>query len=173
MTYFLQKKADLITNEKKSDSVEIGTYRGFTMHLNYSAIGNEHTLTLRGAISHSTPLGQDVRGNLTRIDNTLDKMESRLNAVVSQLENFKNQQAAAKVELGKPFLGEQELKEKTELLAQLDAELNLSASSPLEEEKSDEPIITKSSRPSVLDSLKNQPKVPTEPRTKKEREEVR
>ena len=71
---------------KSSDSVEIGSYKGFSMHLSFSAFGSQHTLTLKGAMSHTTPIGGDARGNLVRIENALNAMLERLKSVTSQLE---------------------------------------------------------------------------------------
>ncbi len=59
---------------KNSDPVEIGSYKGFAMYLSYAAFGNEHTLTLEGAMSHTAKLGFDAMGNITRIDNALNGM---------------------------------------------------------------------------------------------------
>lgn len=156
---------------KNSDPVEIGSYKGFTMYLSYAAFGNEHTLTLKGAMSHTAKLGLDARGNLTRIDNALNGMQGRLQAVQKELENLHNQQTAAKVEVQKPFMQEQELKDKTARLAVLDKELNMSAmrSAP----SRDTEVVAKRERPSILDSLK-QPsqKGTTHPKkSKSEREE--
>lgn len=156
---------------KNSDPVEIGSYKGFTMYLSYAAFGNEHTLTLKGAMSHTAKLGLDARGNLTRIDNALSGMQGRLQAVQKELENLYNQQAAAKVEVQKPFMQEQELKDKTARLAVLDKELNMSAmrSAP----SRDTAVVAKRERPSVLDSLKQPPPKGTAlpKKSKTEREE--
>lgn len=156
---------------KNSDPVEIGSYKGFTMYLSYTAFGNEHTLTLKGAMSHTAKLGLDARGNLTRIDNALNNMPQRLQSVQKELENLYNQQAAAKVEVQKPFMQEQELKDKTARLAVLDRELNMSAmrSAP----SRDTAMVSKQARPSILDSLKQQtPKSAMPPKkSKTEREE--
>ena len=156
---------------KNSDPVEIGSYKGFTMYLSYTAFGNEHTLTLKGAMSHTAKLGLDARGNLTRIDNALNGMQGRLQAVQKELENLYNQQAAAKVEVQKPFMQEQELKDKTARLAVLDKELNMSAmrSAP----SRDTAVVAKRQRPSVLDSLKQPPPKGTisSKKSKTEREE--
>lgn len=156
---------------KNSDPVEIGSYKGFTMYLRYAAFGNEHTLSLKGAMSHTVKLGLDARGNLTRIDNALNNMPQRLQSVQKELENLYNQQAAAKLEVQKPFTQEQELKEKTARLAVLDRELNMSAmrSAP----SKDTAMVSKQARPSILDSLKKQTPKSTIPpkKSKTEREE--
>lgn len=156
---------------KNSDPVEIGSYKGFTMYLSYAAFGNEHTLTLKGAMSHTAKLGLDARGNLTRIDNALNGMQGRLQAVQKELENLYNQQAAAKIEVQKPFVQEQELKDKTARLAVLDKELNMSAMRPATAK--DTEVVAKRERPSILDSLKQQPPKGTthSKKIKSEREE--
>lgn len=155
---------------KNSDPVEIGSYKGFTMYLSYAAFGNEHTLTLKGAMSHTAKLGLDARGNLTRIDNALNSMPQRLQAVQKELENLYNQQTAAKVEVQKPFMQEQELKEKTARLAVLDKELNMSAM--CESSSKDTAMVSKQKRPSVLDCLKQPPQkglsVPKKSKTERE-----
>lgn len=138
---------------KNSNPVEVGTYRGFTMFLSYGGMLDGHQLTLKGAMSHTAKLGLDARGNLTRIDNALSAMPERLKAVTEQLDNLCKQQEAAKAELGKPFLQEQELKNKVARLATLDAELNMGAGQP--QESADR--IAKQARPSILDSLKQPP----------------
>ena len=94
-------------------------------------------------------LGADIRGNLLRIDNTLEKMPDRLVAVKAQLDNLFAQQEAAKAEVGKPFPQEDELRQKSARLAELDALLNIDGGHRHEEQ-----AIAKCARPSVLDGLK-------------------
>ncbi len=105
-------------------------------------------------MTHRTTLGMDPVGALVRIDHTLDKMPERLEAVRTQLENLFDQREAAKAEVGKPFPREDELKEKSARLAELDVLLNIDGSHSQGEPKS--------ARPSVLDSLKR----PLPPREK-------
>ena len=99
--------------------------------------------------SHRTTLGIDPTGALIRIDHTLDKIPERLAAVKSQLDDLFAQREAAKAEIGKPFPREDELKEKSARLAELDVLLNIDGS-----HSQGEQAIAKSARPSVLDSLK-------------------
>lgn len=103
-------------------------------------------------MTHRTPLGTDPFGALVRIDHTLDKMPERLAAVKNQLKNLFDQREAAKAEIGKPFPREDELKEKSARLAELDVLLNIDSS-----HSQGEQAIAKSARPSVLDSLKRPP----------------
>jgi hypothetical protein len=135
----------------KNESVEIGQYRGFSMHLSFDSFDKEYRLTLKGAMSHSAALGTDVRGNLLRVDNALADMPERLRSVQAQLENLYQQQEAAKQEIGKPFPQETELAQKSARLAVLDAELNMDGGRPPARGQT---RIAKQERPSVLDGLK-------------------
>ncbi|NCC69340.1 MAG: helicase SNF2, partial [Clostridia bacterium] len=136
---------------KNMEPVEIGFYRGFAMSVSFEPFENTYTLTLKGKMTHRVELGKDPRGNLLRIDNALDKMPERLESVKAQLENLYNQQAAAQLEVGKPFPQEDELKQKSARLIELDAELNMdNKSAPAKED-----IVAKSARPSVLEKLQD------------------
>ena len=59
------------------------------------------------------------------MDNALDSLSDRLGNCRSQLENVQQQLEAAKVEVEKPFPKEDELKEKTARLDELNILLNL------------------------------------------------
>ena len=160
---------DACKEVKTSDPVQIGSYRGYAMSVEFSAWKQEYTLLLKGQMTHRATLGTDPRGNLTRIDNALAQMPQRLEAAKAQLDNLYQQQAAAKEEVGKPFLYEEELKSKNARLVELDTLLNIDGKGPAH----DEAVVAKSTRPSVLDHLKR----PVPPRSidkkPKQHEEVR
>ena len=111
-------------------SVRIGHYRGFEMSLELSAFGREYILTLRGRMAHFTTLGSDPRGNIQRIDNTLGSMESRLKTVQDQIATLQKEQEAAKEEIAKPFAQEDELREKSARLIELDSLLDIGKGGP-------------------------------------------
>ena len=160
---------DACKEVKGSEPVQIGSYRGFTMSVEFSAWKQEYTLLLKGQMTHRASLGTDPRGNLTRIDNALSQMPQRLDATKAQLENLYQQQAAAKEEVGKPFSYEDDLRVKSARLVELDTLLNLDGKGRSQPES----VIAKSARPSVLDSLKR-PVPPRSPEKKpKQHEEVR
>ena len=160
---------DACKEVKTSDPVQIGSYRGFTMSVEFEAWKQEYTLLLKGQMTHRATLGTDPRGNLTRIDNALAQMPQRLEAVKNQLENLYQQQAAAKEEVGKPFPFEGDLRVKSARLVELDTLLNIDGKGHAQPET----VVTKSARPSVLDSLKR-PVPPRSPEKKpKQHEEVR
>ena len=160
---------DACKEVKTSDPVQIGSYRGFTMSVEFQAWKQEYTLLLKGQMTHRATLGTDPRGNLTRIDNALAQMPQRLEAVKNQLENLYQQQAAAKEEVGKPFPFEDDLRVKSARLVELDTLLNIDGKG----QSTPETVVAKSTRPSVLDSLKR-PVPPRSPEKKpKQHEEVR
>ena len=152
---------DACKEVKGPDPVPIGSYRGFAMSVEFSAWKQEYTLLLKGEMSHRAVLGTDPRGNLIRIDNALSLMPQRLKAVQNQLDNLYQQQAAAKAEVGKLFPQEQELREKSARLAELDAQLNMDGRG----RAALETVTAKSVRPSVLEGLKR-PVPPRSPEKK-------
>ena len=160
---------DACKEVKTSDPVQIGSYRGFIMSVEFEAWKQEYTLLLKGQMTHRATLGTDPRGNLTRIDNALAQMPQRLEAVKNQLENLYQQQAAAKEEVGKPFPFEDDLRIKSARLVELDTLLNIDGKGHAQPET----VAAKSARLSVLDSLKR-PVPPRSPEKKpKQHEEVR
>ena len=152
---------DACKEVKGADPVPVGSYRGFTMSVSFDAFRQEYMLLLKGQMTHRATLGTDPRGNLTRIDNALSQMPQRLEAVKNQLDNLYQQQAAAKAEVGKPFPQEQELRDKSARLAELDVLLNMDGRG----RPAPEAVLAKSSRPSVLEGLKR-PVPPRNPEKK-------
>ena len=160
---------DACKEVKTSDPVQIGSYRGFTMSVEFEAWKQEYTLLLKGQMTHRATLGTDPRGNLTRIDNALAQMPQRLEAVKNQLENLYQQQAAAKEEVGKPFPFEDDLRVKSARLVELDTLLNIDGKGHAQPET----VVAKSARPSVLDSLKRPATPRSTDKKPKQHEEVR
>ena len=138
---------------KSTEGIPIGSYRGFQMELSYNTFEKQFQITLKGEMSHRVSLGTDARGNLTRLDNALAGIPGRLERGQEQLENLRNQQAAAQVELTKPFPQEAELAEKSARLAELDAALSMDESISQDEAEVSEEV-GEGERPSVLEDLK-------------------
>lgn len=109
----------------KPEAQELGSYRGFGMELNFDPCSREYTITLKGKLRHTTALGTDIFGNIQRLDNLLDKMSEKKDKCVEQLGDIQTQLANAKVEVEKPFPHEEELKTKTERLAELNSLLDM------------------------------------------------
>lgn len=128
ITYTDKKEAgdkilELCKNIDKTEKQEIGSYRGFKMELNYE-YGSFH-IYLKNELSHSVILGNDNLGNITRINNELDGLSSDLQREETELENTKVQFENAKEECKRPFKQEQELKEKSKRLDEVNVLLNM------------------------------------------------
>jgi hypothetical protein len=110
------------------NATKVGEYKGFTMTLGYNYIREGFDLSLRAdGVAHQVELGASATGNMTRIDNALEKIPERLEATKERLADLEKQLEAAKEELGRPFPQERELKEKSARLAELDILLSMDA----------------------------------------------
>ena len=109
----------------ESDSIPLGQYRGFSMTLLYDAVHADYKLTLKGTLSHTTSLGADVFGNITRLDNLVDGLAKELEVYREALQDTQNQLENAEVELETPFTKEKELAEKSGRLKELNILLNM------------------------------------------------
>lgn len=76
---------DVCTKMTGSDAVFLGQYRGFSLVLSYDGPSNEYRMTMKGTLSHTAVLGADVFGNLTCMDNVLDGLPGKLEAVRAEL----------------------------------------------------------------------------------------
>ena len=160
---------DACKEVKNAEPVQVGSYRGFAMSVSFDAFRQEYTLQLKGQMTHQATLGADPRGNLTRIDNALAQMPQRLESVKAQLDNLYQQQAAAKEEVGRPFPYEDELREKSARLTELDTLLNIDSKAPGQQET----IVAKNTRPSVLEGLRRPMPPRAADKKSKSHEEVR
>lgn len=126
-----------------ANPVEIGSYRGFKMEVFYDTVNTHYCLNLCGKTRHKVELGSDALGNLTRIENEIAKIPTKLEAARTRKAETVEQLANAKTEVQKPFAFEIELKEKTDRLNALNIELNLDEKDTsvmdTEPEQSDEP----------------------------------
>jgi N12 class adenine-specific DNA methylase len=107
------------------DPIIIGEYRGFTMELFFDSFSREYKLSLKNELSYSVALGSDVHGNITRLDNTLEGFEVKLQACEEMLANNKTQLENAKVEVERPFAQDDDLKTKSARLDELNILLNM------------------------------------------------
>ena len=106
-------------------TVEIGEYAGMKMKVTFDSFNRKFVMSLKGELSHNFELGSDAFGNITRLHNVLDGMAGELSEAETKLNNVTHQLETAKMEVQKPFPAEEELKEKMERLAELDALLNM------------------------------------------------
>ena len=108
-----------------ADTEIFGEYRGFKMEIEFNQYERAYVVTLRENSSYHVTLGTDIHGNITRLDNAIDGIESRLNKAEEQLANTQAQLETAKVEVEKPFAQEDELQQKMARLTELNALLDM------------------------------------------------
>jgi len=107
------------------DPIPLGKYRGFEMELLFNTTERSYEVRIKGATSKTITLGDDAHGNITRIDNGIEKFAESLTFAESELENTKAQFETAKKEVQKSFIQEDELKSKLARLDELNILLNM------------------------------------------------
>ena len=130
----------------------IGSYRGFELSLRFDTFRSEYQAILKGQRRYPVPLGTDPLGNIIRLDNALNSFPERITAAENELDILHQQQAAAQIEVEKPFPQEEELAEKSARLAELNAQLDVDEKSHEPEQDEEEQEDTPR-RPSVLAAL--------------------
>ncbi len=107
------------------DPIPLGEYRGFQTELQFNTIERSYEVKIKGETSRTVSLGEDPFGNITRIDNGIERFSELLSFTKDELENTKNQFETAKKEVEKPFIQEEELKGKLARLDELNILLNM------------------------------------------------
>ncbi len=106
-------------------SGQVGEFHGFSMSAEFDSFHRVYTLTLKRQCSYKIEVGKDPLGNLQRISNVLSGICKKVSDTEQKLETLHQQLATAKEEVAKPFPKEQELAEKADRLAELNALLNM------------------------------------------------
>ena len=120
-------KALLITCKSIQDTTpqNIGEYRGFKIQVYHDPFFHMYTLLLVKNLAHKVELGNDIYGNITRLDNAINGLSKKLEIEKNLLENTLNQYENAKEEVKRPFDKEDELQEKSNRLSELNKELDI------------------------------------------------
>ncbi|HFH8643659.1 TPA: helicase-related protein [Streptococcus agalactiae] len=133
-----EKLLEAISKVKINESKVIGKYRNMDLEVSYNFFTNEHNFSLNGAAKYSGELGTSADGNITRLDNALEKMPEKLKRLEEKLFSTKEQLENAKEELQKPFEKADELKDKVLRLAELNKLLDMGE---VEEKRNDNPLV--------------------------------
>ncbi len=102
--------------------VELGEYRGFPMKLSFDGV--KFQVTMKQNLSYTAALSDDVVGNITRINNALEKIPESLQRHKENIDRLHKELESAKEEAERPFAQEKELAEKTARLAELNTALD-------------------------------------------------
>lgn len=108
-----------------TDPVPLGSYRGLKLTLCFDSFEKLFKISMQGTLTYKVGLGTDVFGNIQRMDNLLESMPTRQLDYKEKLKNLEIQVENAKQEIAKPFPREEELKEKSARLDQLNILLNM------------------------------------------------
>lgn len=133
--------------------LELGEYRGFPMKL--SLQGNTFKVSMKQNLSYTAELANDPSGNITRINNALEKIPESLKAQETRLSTLQVELENAREEADRPFPKEEELKTKSARLSQLNIELDMDKGGGKEpaREGADAPEQA-GGKPSILKALK-------------------
>ena len=140
--------------EDPEKPVELGEYRGFPMTLKFSK--GTFQVVLKQNLSYTAELGEDVLGNITRINHALEKIPENLEEKKRFLTTLEGELVNAREEAARDFPQEQELAEKSARLAELNAELDKAERSkkqPAREESEQEGAPAE--KPSIRQQLKD------------------
>ena len=105
--------------------IPLGKYRGFETELSFDTTERSYCVTVKGETGKQVSLGDDAFGNITRIDNTVERFADDLEKAKDSLADTKNQFETAQKEVQKPFVQEEELKSKLARLDELNILLNM------------------------------------------------
>lgn len=110
---------------KSAEAVLLGRYRGFPMKLSYDFFQKVFIISMYGKQVYHVPLGSDIHGNITRLDNKIQELPDKMLRWQDELENLKVQLENAKEEAQKEFPQEEELAEKVARLGKLNVLLDM------------------------------------------------
>lgn len=122
----IDKKEDagiLLNSLKSLPETVIGNYKGFD--LSFQNNGFFSDLLVHGKLIYKIELGDSPIGNITRLDNVMSNIDNLKVECIHNIENAEKDLAAAKIELSKPFIHEEELKFKLQRQEELNSLLSL------------------------------------------------
>lgn len=105
--------------------VLVGSYCGFSLSLSFDAFSDTCYAHLSHSQGYKVTMGEDIRGNITRLDNFLGGLPDKLENCRNQLQDAKRQLETAAAEANKPFEKEEELKNKMIRFQQLKVDLKI------------------------------------------------
>ncbi|HEO2858993.1 TPA: DEAD/DEAH box helicase family protein [Streptococcus agalactiae] len=123
-----------IYREMDKDGEKIGDYRNFDLSIKYDSFFNKYNFILKGKGEYRGEFGTDEIGNITRMDNVLDKLPERLENTISKLKDTEEQFQTAKIEIQKTFPQAELLKDKTLRLAEVNNLLDMGKSEDISQD---------------------------------------
>ncbi|MDE5916721.1 MAG: N-domain protein, SNF2 family, partial [Oscillospiraceae bacterium] len=144
-------------NADNESLTKIGEYRGFNLTVTFDHLSQKSLLYIKGHSSYKIELGSSDTGNITKIDNSINNINSLIDENTDSIEQLHFQLTTAKTELKKPFPMEQKLMQMITRQAELTALLNIDNHENAQEEQSISESNEKPSiRKAIADIQKNQ-----------------
>lgn len=123
-----------IYREMDKDGEKIGEYRNFDLSIKYDSFFNKYNFILKGKGEYRGEFGTDEIGNITRMDNILDKLPERLEDNISKLKDTEEQFQIAKLEVQKTFPQAELLKDKSLRLSEVNNLLDMGDSEDIQQD---------------------------------------
>ena len=116
--------------------LDLGEYRGFPMQLHCD--GFKFKVTMKQNLTYTAELADDPVGNIIRINNALEGMAENLKRQETRLDRLESELKNAREEAERPFPKEEELRQKSERLTQLNRELEKPKKKEAEQSQDDD-----------------------------------
>ena len=114
-----------ISRAKVGLTTELGRYKGFTLSVEKNFMGTNYLL-LSGRTSYSIEMSTSPIGLIMRLENAFNGIQEKIAFLEQRLEEYRRNMERAKEDYEKPFLHEEELKQKLARQYEINAELDLS-----------------------------------------------
>ena len=113
-----------ISKYKAGDTYEIGKFRGFNLSVEKNYMGINF-LILQGKNEYKAEMSTSAVGNMIKLDNMFNNIEENEEFLKKKIEQYRRDLESSKIEYEKPFVYEEELKEKLKRQAELNSMLDL------------------------------------------------
>lgn len=123
-----------INGEMDRGGIKVGKYRNFDLSIKYDSFFNKYNFILKGKEDYTGEFGTDGLGNITRMDNILDKLPERLEDNISKLKDTEEQFQIAKLEVQKTFPQAELLKDKSLRLSEVNNLLDMGDSEDIQQD---------------------------------------
>lgn len=126
----LDKREDAGTILKGLEKKEgiVGNFKGFDISFEENLYFGISDVVLNGNLKYKVELSENLHGNIIKIENKLNNLEKKVEETEREIGEYKRNLEQSKLEYDKPFIYENELKEKTIRQAQLNDILSLDKS---------------------------------------------
>lgn len=117
-------------------TTEVGMYKDFSLSVEKNFMGTNYAV-LRGKTEYKAELSTSPVGCMTRLENLFNGLHEKIEFLNERLEKYRRDMEQAKIEYGKPFQYEAELKEKLDRQFELNNLLDVENNVPQEEPDKD------------------------------------